>query len=450
MDMLAGEGKAVESLPLCVVCARQAQSVCQACLAAHYCGPDCQLLDWLEQHAGLCDNLKAACKSPRNPQDEAACKSPRNLQDDAAQAVAAGVKPHERHEEAIDQEEFSEQQKAALAIWKRSVRNLWALSADDDLRDLAELGPLLALAEPGQNGNDRSRLQMKVCGVRPVLVTAPHSMCLHRDGQDPHVVEKHTAEVAQGIAATLGGSYLGWSETERRKTELLWSLSKRLAAEQWMEEIRDPRCLDPRNRDPNYLSTQELAVNRWFQHMIGAVNGWRLGLGPDTAMLHIDVHGCRDPPGTPSHLTIGIGAMCLHADSKADKDAFELANAFGKALEAELAGVLSKISRLYPRAELVRVSAPGQGDKATPRFSGACIVGSKRHTQTQQAMTFAGFTHAVQLELSKALRAALAHDDALLCSFSNSLRAAWAKAKQGPSSPRRRWSGIRPVDEAAG
>lgn len=436
MVMLSGAGQAVSAtkLHLCVVCARPARSVCQACLTAHYCGPDCQLLDWLEQHAGLCEDLKVASTSPGNPQD------------DAAQAVAAGVKPDEG---AIDQEEFSEQQKAALATWKRSVRGLWALSADDDLRDLAELGPLLALTEPSQNGNGGSRLEMKVCGARPVLVTAPHSMCLHRDGQDPHVVEKYTAEVAQGIAATLGGSYLGWSETERRKTELLWSLSKRLAAEQWIEEIRDPRCLDPRNRDPNYLSTQELAVNRWFQHMIGAVNGWRRGLGPDTAMLHIDVHGCRNPPGsTSSHLTIGIGAMCLQADSKADKEAFDLANSFGKALEGELAGVLSKVSaRLHPRAELVRVSAPGQGDQATPRFSGACNVGSKRHTQTQQAMTFAGFTHAVQLELSKSLRAVLAHDDALLCSFGNGLRAAWAKSKQGPPSPRRRWSSIRPLDE---
>ncbi|CAJ1338709.1 unnamed protein product [Effrenium voratum] len=388
----------------CVICGRCARGSCPICqpltqvqlldllmLGVRYTEPafrNCQRLNWLEEHATTCNE--------------------RASQDQGAQENAEDT--HEEKQEVA---------REAVQMWRLAVERLWLELRSDE--HLPELAPLLVAAEQLQHGSWRvQRCELLEQGARPVLITAPHCMALLRDGQLPHLVEKYTAEISVGIAEVLGGSCLWWSASERRRTELLWRLNKRVNEERG-EEIRDGHLLDPRNRDPNFLTTTELTTNTWFQHMVKARRQW----GAASLALHVDVHGCQDPPRTPSHLTIGLGAMCLHKGESGSNAALH----FGHALCRELGEVLAK-ARL-PRAPLVLIAAPGP-DKDCPRFSGAWK--GDRHTQTQQAM-MAGYSHAVQLELSKALRSLLAADEGLLAAFANALRAAWVQAKHHRRSP---------------
>mmetsp|Transcript_789 Transcript_789/g.1972 ORF Transcript_789/g.1972 Transcript_789/m.1972 type:complete len:390 (+) Transcript_789:81-1250(+) len=382
----------VASRSFCVVCGRPAVGCCSVCQSVHYCSKTCQQLDWLEEHASLCEDLHAR----------------------------------------LPQLKETEADHSAVALWRLAVSKLWQeLYEEEDLEDLEELDVLLAEAEEVHQGTEgkwrQARCELLSFGSRPVLVTAPHCMALLRDGQSPHLVEKHTVEIAAGLAQHLEGSCLAWAAKERRRTELLWRLSKRVNEERGLQDIRDGHLLDPRNRDPNFLATWELETNSWFRHMRSKAEMW----GPEA--LHVDVHGCQDPPNTPSHLTIGLGALCFRAletQKTGNLEAFDSAMRFGQALCEELTLVLQKAhlaGHLRPKAPLVRLAAPGPGDEDCPRFSGAWR--GNRQTQSQQAV-FAGFSHAVQLELSKALRAVLAADGVLLAGFGSALRTAWVQAKQ--------------------
>merc|ERR1712061_150517 len=73
--------------------------------------------------------------------------------------------------------------------------------------------------------------------------------------------------------------------------------------------------LDPRNRDPNYLSTSELDSNPWCKEMITLASQWREQFQHDQepTILHIDIHGSQNPPDSPAHITVGLGAMCVRA-----------------------------------------------------------------------------------------------------------------------------------------
>ncbi|CAE7405347.1 unnamed protein product [Symbiodinium natans] len=398
---------------LCAVCGRAARGRCSLCGSAYYCSETCQLLDWFEDHAAHC---RAQEEGSRD--DGAAWEPPETppRTPTVRPAVAADdVRPPEAD--------------AAVERWRQSLSGLAEeLFDEDDLEDLADLEVLLVSAEE-MTGSGRPRCELASFGPRPVLLTAPHCLALLRDGQSPHLVEKHTVEIATGIARHLEGSCLAWSALERRRTELLWRLSKRVNEERGRLDIRNGHLLDPRNRDPNFLATSELQTNSWFQQMLRASQAWSFKFGPDLEALHVDVHGCQDPPNTPSHLTVGLGAMCFHASDLGDTDGYENAMCFGHALCKELGQVLAKaeaLQALRPRAALVRLAAPGPEDDHCPRFSGAWRGG--RHTQSQQAI-LANFTHAVQLELSKALRGILATDEVLLSGFASALRAAWVQAK---------------------
>jgi hypothetical protein len=140
-------------------------------------------------------------------------------------------------------------------------------------------------------------------GSRPVLVTAPHNIFLQRDGQPPHMMEEYTTLIAQRFASQLGGTCLTWSRSEQYRSELAWSLARHLGLNDKDGDLG--ALLDPRNRDPNYLSADELAQNLWFRQMSKMAEQWRETLGRSRPILHIDVHGCKDPPCTPSHLTVG-------------------------------------------------------------------------------------------------------------------------------------------------
>ncbi len=408
----------------CVVCGRSALGTCPLCRSVCYCSRSCQKLDWLEDHATIC-----------------------------GAEVLSAEEFHIGH--GASREEAPSLSKEVEA-WRVAVESLWLeLHSEEDLDHLSELQPLLTDAEQlrkvGSNFSwqvPRSELQL---GSSCILITAPHSMALLRDGHVPHLLERHTAEIAFGLARHLDGSCLTWSFAERRRTELLWRLSRRLNEQRGAQTGNtDGHLLDPRNRDPNFLATQELHQNAWFQQMIRALehmisqddmglqtslslNGVKGGKYNMLEALHIDVHGCQDPPSTPSPLTVGLGAMCFNALDHGDLKAYDQAVFFGQVLAKEFHCVLTNAHvsyRLPPSgALLVRLVAPKQGrDEECPRFSGAWR-GTDRHTQSQQAVCFVGFSHAVQLELSKSLRALLVADRALLKGFALALKNAWVQAK---------------------
>jgi len=289
--------------------------------------------------------------------------------------------------------------------------------ADVESEELEELRQLLS-----QDTSVRPRSELVIEGDRPVLVTAPHCICLLRDGHRPHLVEEYTSAIAKAIAKQLGGTSLRWTSSEQRCSELLRSIGKRCDDTTGM-------LIDPRNRDPNYLSAAELATNPWYQQMLSTAMCWRELFGQAKPTLHVDVHGCRDPPGTPSHLTVGLGAMKLQAERCGGPKALACVEAFSAALELGLYPVLAGL-RLKPRAQLVRVLVPLQRDEANMSFSGAWSPEARRHTQSQQAVTFAGFTHAVQLEMSRVLRRMLLQNKVSMLRFCCALRAAWVTAQR--------------------
>merc|ERR1719421_1103288 len=101
--------------------------------------------------------------------------------------------------------------------------------------------------------------------------------------------------------------------------------------------------------------------------------------------------------------------MMSEAQKSCNEDNMERVRAFGRALECEIAQALN-FTRLWPKAQLVRVMMPTSTEEHM-RFAGAWSPSTERHTQTQQAVSFAGFEYSVQLEMSKALRRELCQNE---------------------------------------
>jgi hypothetical protein len=300
-----------------------------------------------------------------------------------------------------------------FGMWKIEVENLLKNdpSADGQAEpeDVAELEELLA--------QDRVRFEVAVTGDRPIFVTAPHSIPVLRDGDVPHKKEDYTAFLAHYFAKELFGTCLTWTATEQRCTDLLMLVAK--------AKGKMGKCgmlLDPRNRDPNYLFTAEVETNPWFMQMLSTAQHFRDTWGTEVATLHIDVHGCRDPPEIPSHLTIGLGAMMAKAEALGDEDCSDV-RAFGASLEHFIQPVLARMN-LQPAAKLMRVIIPENRHKRTD-FAGLCHNPDRR-TQSQQAISFADFTHSVQLEMSKVLRRTLSKTPQALNEFCDALQAPFA------------------------
>ncbi|CAE7868799.1 glcK [Symbiodinium necroappetens] len=274
----------------------------------------------------------------------------------------------------------------------------------------------------------RQRIEVSVEGNQPILLTAPHNIYLRRDGQPPHMMEEYTTLIAQRMARHLGGTSLSWSRAEQKRSELQWCLARlRCEAEDFSS------FLEPCNRDPNYLLNEEVAQNPWFRQMARFADKWRHAKeGHLRPLLHIDVHGCRDPPATPSHLTVGLAAMRHEVEMGRSPLSQSRVESFAAALQNELTLVLGSLD-LRPRSEkLVRVLLPTlSGGQSMERLSGAWPLEERRLTQSQQAMAFAGFTHSCQLELSKALRRALSRDDAATARLGRAVTKAWALCCQG-------------------
>jgi len=270
----------------------------------------------------------------------------------------------------------------------------------------------------------RHRIEVSIEGGQPVLMTAPHNIYLRRDGQPPHMMEEYTTLIAQRLARHLGGTCLSWSRAEQKRSELHWCLARVRCGE--ADDLSS--YLDPSNRDPNYLHSEEVTQNSWFRQMARFADKWRHTKdGSLRPIFHIDVHGCRDPPATPSHLTVGLAAMRHEVEMGRGPLTPGRVETFASALQAELTAVLSNLD-LKPRSErLVRVLVPTiSGGQTMERLSGAWPLEERRYTQSQQAMAFAGFTHSCQLELSKALRRALSRDDGATARLGRAVTKAWA------------------------
>jgi hypothetical protein len=288
------------------------------------------------------------------------------------------------------------------------VKELWDMwcAAEEFTEDTMAIAPCCCL---------------QAYGSCPILITAPHSIAVLRDKHPAHKPELHTSVIADHMGHALKGTTLQWSDLQQRSSEILWKLSD------------SGELLDPRVRDPNFLSEKEVASDPWHRKMRELAGEWRREF-PEQPLLHIDVHGCKDPPATSSHLTIGLGAMLQHAESKMHKhQAAEKIRVFGDALKAELPHILApmlikttkgKEGQAGERRLLQVVDGAAEG----ARFYGAWVPESGRYTQSQQAVLFAGFTYSIQLEISKALRGRLAKDRKATARLCNALRAAWTKA----------------------
>lgn len=275
----------------------------------------------------------------------------------------------------------------------------------------------------------QQRIEVAVEGDRPFLATAPHNIYLRRDGHSTHAMEDYTTLIAQRVARQLGGSCIVWSRPEQHRSELFWFLGCRQFS---MGEVADPGVrLDARNRDPNYLSPEEILQNPWFRHMQRISDSFQGGAAQPRLSLHVDIHGCRDPPCTPSHLTVGLAAMRQQADARRGCLTLAQVEAFAAAFEAEFSTLLRSLV-LRPKAPLVRVLLPSSN--SVERLSGAWPAEEKRFTQTQQAIKFAGFTHSCQLELSRALRRVLVQDESATHRFGKAINQVWL-ASTGTSIP---------------
>jgi hypothetical protein len=122
-----------------------------------------------------------------------------------------------------------------------------------------------------------SSLPNKTC----VVVTAPHTLKLCRDNHDPHSSESYTKFLAQRLAELSGGACITWKKSE---IERVVKMTKSNGGEPPLS-----------NRDPNYLTNQELPSSPWFHYLVQAKQSLMLATSRNLReSLHLDVHGMKD------------------------------------------------------------------------------------------------------------------------------------------------------------
>lgn len=302
------------------------------------------------------------------------------------------------------------------------------------------------VADAADDGGDLSRrCELVRFGAKPILVTAPHNIFLRRDGHPPHTLEEYTAWIAQRLAREISGSSLCWTREAQWRSETRYALGQRRKAAGVADGIE--KELDPLNRDPNFLLPEELPKNHWFVKMQGWV-GERQQQG---VMLHIDLHGCQDPPKHPAHAMLGLGAMRQHAEAlPEDSPERELwlgrMHAFAEGLKGPVSEVLASIldsaakrgtsPMVTPNWATVGAAATVTGLNAAVNeageyvetLSGAWPPFLNRYTQTQQSISVAGMSHAVQLEMSRTLRQVLVASSDGIAMLAHTIHAAWREA----------------------
>merc|ERR1712060_389458 len=106
------------------------------------------------------------------------------------------------------------------------------------------------------------------------------------------------------------------------------------------------------------MHKHEIDSNVWSLEMMSVSSDWRKECGQDIRTFHIDVHGSNNPPESPAHLTIGLGAMCLKAHALG-AHAFQSVQHFSVSLEAALSAALENLD-LLPANQFVRVVKLGE------------------------------------------------------------------------------------------
>jgi hypothetical protein len=375
----------------------------------------------------------------------------------------------------------------------------------------------------------RSRLALSKPDLRPIVVTAPHNICLQRDGQSNHKPESYTTAIAHRMAASVAGGHLTWARAEQHRVEGLCAVGR------WEGIDSTP---DPHNRDPNYMRTTELCCtkNAWYkalEELLGACrvirnrHARRAELGRSECKdsdqagerdgseegvlsfsssyfserkeqeemgrveesnwcLHIDVHGCRNPPAYNTHLIVGMGAMrnqylvetkrrkkaqdgqeseaseeskltaggnsgnsgnsakggSNNAKGKCSTKGGEEETLFGYSIHpGELESALSDFENAL-KQELTEALTPLQNqlERAGKESADAALVATdlpvligcwpaqeRRCTSTQQSLRL-GYTHAVQLEFSLVLREILFREPTACSAVATAIQRACERA----------------------
>ena len=138
-----------------------------------------------------------------------------------------------------------------------------------------------------------SSLPNKTC----VVVTAPHTLKLCRDNHDPHSSESFTKFLAQRMAEIAGGACVTWKRSE---IERVGKMIKSNGGEP-----------PPSNRDPNYLTNQELPFSPWFHYLVQAKRTLMLATSRRNLRetLHCDFHGMKDSTIEGMDVIFGTLAM---------------------------------------------------------------------------------------------------------------------------------------------
>lgn len=230
--------------------------------------------------------------------------------------------------------------------------------------------------------------QAPPCTKSRILFTAPHSLPLCRAGHEAHQPEAHTSRLARDFASIVGGAYLTWAGHEERRA---------------LEVFKRTRAPDPSNRDPNFTHRDDVSRSPWARNL----NEIRQLFGPGRPLLHVDLHGCKDPsPAGGSHLVVGLRAT-------------ELAGRLGvEALRAALQLTLS----IALRGVSVNV-------RPVRQLTGAALEEDFR-TLSQQSLSEDGgaWSCAAQLEMSRTLRQELVRNKEARVLMAQAISYAWTLA----------------------
>eukprot|EP01051_Picozoa_sp_SAG22_P020527 SAG22_NODE_4184_length_1354_cov_2.154582_1_plen_273_part_01 len=243
-------------------------------------------------------------------------------------------------------------------------------------------------------------------GSNPIVVSAPHSLPLFRDGHADHKKEDYTRYLAACFAEQAGGAALCWQKEEEARLKAGGNKP------------------DRRNRDPNHLPDEEATTNWWAvqlrqllaEHTVAAglaAADPEAGRRAGVPCLHVDVHGAQDPAEGGRHkVHVHLGLAAMERAKKADVEEFRdaLADELGRAFW-----------RHWNRSTLGGFVLV---DPNPPVLTGALAAGCGRRTLSQQSI-HAGWTHAVQLELSHTVRIALFKEPALRRHVMQAIKTAW-------------------------
>ena len=295
-----------------------------------------------------------------------------------------------------------------------------------------------------------SRIHVEKYGQKPIIITAPHSILLHRDGNRLHLPEDHTFAIAMAIANVVKGTSVVWSRRERDKSLArmqIWRKAKAKAENGKNKYTRDEIAqiadaavdIDWVNRDPNFLyheqqnpSESELNVNPWcnaLQNMckyyqIQQPNGnsnnnnnnnYQLNEGTNN-MFHVDIHG-KQNDGVSD---LDLGLYCIAYDiEKRQKIREALSFELNKIFKDTDFKVNAYPSRFGGNWGQHFVTLDAKNSKSRKKKVMDEGVHPSRLTLSSYSSTLN--MHSVQLELSKRLRDHLIRDQLLLTKFGDAI-----------------------------